>query len=324
MTQASITPSAEIAAMLCGTMTDSEILSFFQRYENEEITPEALASAAKAMRAVCIPVTLSPEAIDMCGTGGSGKKTINTSTLSAFIAAAAGAKVAKHGNRSASGNCGSFDLLEGIGAKIDLTVEEEKRIFDELGIVFLFARTHHPAMKHVSSARKLYGKPTIFNLLGPLVNPAEVRHQMIGTPDTKRAKLLADALRLLDTRSSLVVTGRDGLDEVTICDSTDMFHTPEGKRETFSPEDLGLVRENSDSITGGTKDENITIFNAIADGKGTRAQRNLVLINTAFALTLTKLVPNVQEGWKLAADTLDSGNVRTLITDYILLTNKTS
>lgn len=316
-----VEPSADIASMLSGSMPEHDIVNCFRSMEHVRMTPAILADAAKAVRRVCLPVELHPDAIDTCGTGGSGKKTINTSTLSAFIVAAAGGKVAKHGNRSASGNCGCFDLLEGIGAKIDLTVDDEKRIFDHLGIVFLFARTHHPALKHVAAARTIFGKPTVFNLVGPLANPAHVTHQMIGTPDRKRAELMAGALHMLGTESSLVVTGSDGLDEVTVCGTTEILRVPGNVHSTFSPQELGIGIEEEASIAGGTVAQNLAIFRSLATGEGSPAHRNLVLLNAAFALTLTDLAGNVHEGFALAKETLDSGRVSTLIDQYVHLTH---
>ncbi len=319
-----VTPSADITAMLSGTMPEAAVMRFFEENEKNKITPEELAGAVKAVQNICTKIDLPTNVIDTCGTGGSGMKTINTSTLTAFIVAAAGGQVAKHGNRSASGNCGSFDLLERLGAKIDLTVDEEQRIFDRLGIVLLFARTHHPAMRHVAAARKSFGKPTIFNLIGPLANPAGVRHQMIGTPTAEKAMLIAKTLTLLGKESSLVVRGKDGLDEVTVCDTTEIFAVPTGTHSLFSPTEIDIALEAPQAIVGGTTEENTKIFRALASGEGTTAHQSLVLLNAAFALTLTPLAKTVAEGFALARETLASGKVKTLIEDYIRLTHEPS
>ena len=166
----------------------------FQQLVRRPITAEALGDAGRAMRKRMTPVSLSAEAIDTCGTGGSGKKTFNTSTLTAFLLAAAGGKVAKHGNRSASGNCGTCDLLERLGARLDLGPNEERRIFDALGIVCLYCTRHHPGLGLLAPLRKAHGQKTLFNYLGPLCNPANVKRQLIGTGDPRAAELLAECL----------------------------------------------------------------------------------------------------------------------------------
>lgn len=313
--------SALIPKMLQGSLPEAEIIHAFEVADGQEITAEDVAVSASAMHEVMVKTELPGDLIDTCGTGGSGKKTINTSTIVALIVATAGGKVAKHGNRSASGNCGCFDVLEALGAKIDLTVEEEQRIFGELGIVFLFARSHHPAMKHVAGARKTFGKPTIFNLLGPLSNPAGAKRQMIGVPNSARAELIAAALNILGTESSVIVTGKDGLDEVTLCDTTEIRRVPGGGMERLSPTDVGMDTEDPSAIEGGDTASNVAIVRSLLTGQGSRSHRNLVLLNAAVALTLTSLAKDIQEGVHLARETLDSGKVATLLENYIHATH---
>lgn len=278
------------------------------------ITTESLGGGVKALKEKMIRVILSSDAIDTCGTGGSGLKTINTSTVMAFIVAAAGGKVAKHGNRSASGNCGCFDLLEELGVRIDLKPEEERRMFEELGIAFLFAPLHHPALRHVAPLRKEYGKKTLFNLLGPLCNPAGVKHQLLGTGNKEHGKIIAEALRALGQYGSMVVTGHDGLDEVTVTTETTIRTVKEKGIETtiFS---LSHAHPPED-IVGGTPMENAQIFLEIAKGKGGDAHRNLVLANAAHALLLTNLARSFSDALALAAETLASGKVHNLFIRY--------
>ncbi len=319
------TPTAELETMveqmLTGAMSDEEIIKVFQSFPSESLTAEQLASAARAMRRAMVGVRLDGDPLDTCGTGGSGKKTINTSTIVAFIVAAAGGKVAKHGNRSASGNCGCFDVLEALGARIDLTPEEERAVYDELGIVFLFARSHHPALKNVAAARKLFSKKTFFNLLGPLCNPASANRQMIGTGNLRDAELLRDALQLLGTDRSLIVTGMDGLDEVSVCAPTVLYSLPDDQTSKFVPADLSLPVYASGEIDGGSVDQNVQIVRELAQGRGAPAHRDLVLANAAHALLLTPLVDDLHSALILARETLESGAVAKLIDQYVLLTN---
>jgi len=271
-----------------------------------------------------VPVSLSPDAIDTCGTGGSGKKTINTSTLAAFIVAAMGGKVAKHGNRSASGNCGSFDLLEHLGARINLSPKEEKDVFDELGIVFLLAPLHHPAMRFVAPLRKAYGKKTLFNYLGPLSNPAGVKRQLIGNGNHEAALLFVQSLQQDGgDKYALIVTGDDGLDEVTVTAPTTV-RTVQGdviSETRFSPEQLSLPFYAEKDIGGGAAAENAAIFLDLAKGQGDDAKKTLVLVNAAHALLLTDRFPSLPEAYATAKEILASGKVLALIERYCRLTN---
>lgn len=303
--------------MLSGEMQEDEIVHAFEELTLDTITVDHLVGAAQAMRAAMVPVALSGSPIDTCGTGGSGLKTINTSTLVAFIVAAAGGQVAKHGNRSASGNCGCFDLLEALGAVIELTPEQEQEIYNELGIVFLFAKTHHPAMRFVGPARKAFGQKTIFNLLGPLANPAGVQRQMIGTGNHNHAELMIAALEALGAEDALVVTGEDGLDEISICAETSIRSLHEDQAHIFSPEYFSISLCNSAEITGGTAEENTNLFRAIASGSDESAHTHLVLVNAAYALLLTDLVDELQDAYQLARQTLASGAVAKLIGQYV-------
>ncbi|MEI8229550.1 MAG: anthranilate phosphoribosyltransferase [Candidatus Peregrinibacteria bacterium] len=288
----------------------------FQKLVQLPMTPDVLADGVLALRKRMVPVSLGTEAIDTCGTGGSGKRTINTSTLTAFLVAAAGGKVAKHGNRSASGNCGCFDLLKHLGVNIMLSPEAERRLFDELGIVFLFAPLHHPALRFVALLRKRYGKKTIFNFLGPLCNPAGATHQLLGTGKAEDATMLAESLKILGIGRGIVVSGLDGLDEVSVCAPTVIRNTETGKEEFFLPSDLGLPIAQPSAIEGGSAEENAKIFAAVAKGEGTEAQRNLVLVNASHALLLAGAALSLRSAFFLARKTLDSGAVHALFLRY--------
>jgi len=320
----SITSTYDLITLLISeTIDDQERSAAFQELVSRPMTPQALSDGRRAMRERMVPVSLSPDTIDTCGTGGSGKKTINTSTLAAFIVAVAGGKVAKHGNRSASGNCGSFDLLEHLGARINLSPKEEKQVFDELGIVFLFAPLHHPAMKFVGPLRKAYGKKTLFNYLGPLSNPAGVKRQLIGNGNHEAAMLFVQSLQQDGDRHALIVTGDDGLDEVTVTAPT-TIRTVRGDAilETrFSPGQLSLPLYAEKDIEGGTAAENAAIFLDLAKGQGDDARKALILVNAAHALLLTNRFPSLAEAYATTKEILASGKVLALIERYCRLTN---
>ncbi|NOS67238.1 MAG: anthranilate phosphoribosyltransferase [Candidatus Peribacteraceae bacterium] len=317
---------SHISQLMTENIDENEREKLFQEIISSPITPTLLAEAVRVLREKMITVDLGYDAIDTCGTGGSGKKTINTSTLSAFIVAACGGKVAKHGNRSASGNCGSFDLLETLGVNIALTPEQEQKIFDELGIVFLFAPLHHPALKHVAPLRKRHGKKTLFNLVGPLCNPARVTKQIIGTGNAADADLMAGALHALGSFGSMIVTGQDGLDEVTMTAATTIRTvTPDGVlTSTFTPSDLRLPFSNSEGLEGGTPQQNAEIFLSLAQGKGHESHRNLVLVNAAHTILMAGISQSIDEAFALAKDALFSGRVHDLIINYRDLTHRIS
>lgn len=308
-----------VSGLLSEGISDKKREVLFNELVSRPITEDLLTEGAHALRAHMIPVHLhSNEAIDTCGTGGSGKQTINTSTLTAFIVAAAGGKVAKHGNRSSSGNCGCFDLLEKLGVRIDLTPTQEKEVFNELGIVFLFAPAHHPALRFVAPLRKQFGKKTVFNLIGPLCNPAGVTAQLIGNGSEEQAGLLASAIQKLGTKQSLVVTGHDGLDEVTLTTKTTVRKvTSDGvSLQEFNPLDFDMKLVNDEAITGGSHDENMRIFLNIAQGDGSEAMQNLAIVNAAHALLLTPLASTIDEALGLARSTLESGAVFDVFNRY--------
>jgi len=316
-----------ITELISGTLSEKKLSDNFRKLIALPLSSDLLVQAVSALRERMIPVDLSPEVVDTCGTGGSGKRTINTSTLTAFVVAASGGKVAKHGNRSAGGNCGCFDLLEKLGVNIKLTLDAERKLFEELGIVFLFAPLHHPALKSVAPIRKSFGKKTIFNLLGPLLNPAGARRQLIGTGNAFDAKLLSDALGLLGTGHSFVVSGMDGLDEVSVCapsiiheivgTGSDIPSPQPGRRvpvyldfiSHFIPSDFGLPLARPQEIEGGSAEENAEIFLEIAQGRGRAAHRNLVLVNAAHALLLARAGSSLKDCFLQARETLASGKV---------------
>lgn len=298
-------------SILSGTLSETALRTAFLDLVSQPITPELMRECVQILRGKMIPAIISAEAIDTCGTGGSGLKTINTSTLTAFIVAAAGGKVAKHGNRSASGNCGCFDLLEYLGVRISLTAEEESRIFEKLGIVFLFAPNHHPALRFVGPLRKEYGKKTIFNLIGPLCNPAGVKKQMIGTGNKEQAEIIANSLLQLGSYGSMVVSGEDGLDEISITAPSNVYiiRTHGIDHTIFHPDTIGINITAPEKIEGGSVEENASIFRELASGKGKIEHQHLVIANAAHALYLSGLVKSIGEGAELARTLLQTGKV---------------
>lgn len=307
-----------IKTLLSEQCSDAEREAIFNDLVQRPISADLLADGVRALRENMIATTLSSDAMDTAGTGGSGLITINTSTLTAFIVAAAGGKVAKHGNRSASGNCGCFDLLEGLGVNIDLNPDQERRIFENLGITFLFARLHHPALRFIAPLRKKYGKKTLFNLIGPLCNPARVQRQMIGTGGEADARIIAETLQRLGSFGSIVVTGHDGLDEVTSTTTTTVRRVNEDQivTEVFSPESLSVSYALPSQIVGGDSKHNATLFLDLAQGKGTSAMQNLILLNAAHALLLTSLATSISDAYSIAKTTLGSGTAYDLFLSY--------
>ncbi|MEN6452476.1 MAG: anthranilate phosphoribosyltransferase [Thermoguttaceae bacterium] len=315
-----------VLLLMSAEVDESRRAAAFQELIEQPVTADCLAEAARALRDRMTPVELSAEAIDTCGTGGSGKRTFNTSTLSAFVIAAAGGRVAKHGNRSASGNCGGCDLLERLGAAIDLGPDQERRIFDSLGIVFLHAARHHAALRRVAPLRKAHGKRTVFNYLGPLCNPANVRTQLMGAGNSEASGLLADCLRRDPTKRAVVATGDDGLDEVTVVTATTIRSIEAGRvtEARFSPESLGLPLFSHRAIEGGTADENAATFLSLAAGRADDAKKTLVLVNAAHGLQLAGVAPSLSDAYGLASETLASGRVLDLLNRYCRLSNELS
>lgn len=247
-------------------------------------------------------------AIDTCGTGGDCAHTFNISTTVSFIAAAAGVKVFKHGGRSVSSSCGSADVLEALGVNIHLDVEEVKKCVERLNIGFMFAPDFNPAMKHAQGARKELGVRTIFNILGPLINPGKVKGQVLGVFDEGMTETLAEVLRNLGTERAVVVHGMDGLDEITITDRTKISELKEGKIHTYfiEPEQFGLKRAVLEDLVGGNAEENAEILKNILRGDQ-GAKRDVVLLNAGASIYIGNKAESIEEGIKIATEIIDSG-----------------
>ena len=257
------------------------------------------------------PHSVSGNVIDTCGTGGDGASTFNISTAVSFVAAAAGLSVAKHGNRSASSRVGSADVLEALGINLNAPAEKVRAALEEVGVTFLFAPGWHPALKSVAQLRRTLKIRTVFNLIGPLVNPLRPTGQVVGVSDPKLVEIIAHSLQLLGTPKAIVLHGREKLDEAGLGDLTDLAVLTEGevKLTTINPEELGLTSAPTTALKGGDVEENCEILRNVLQGKGTQAQQDVVALNTAMALQVGEAIPlgNYNEGVKKAKDILQSG-----------------
>ena len=300
--------AAVMTEIMQGEATPAQLGAFLTALRLKGETVEEITGFATIMRAKAITVTATEPVLDIVGTGGDNANTFNISTTAAFVAAGAGLKVAKHNNRAMSSRCGSADVLEALGIKIDLNAEQVQRCLQEVGIGFMFAPAFHPAMKHAAGPRREIGIRTVFNILGPLTNPAKAQAQVMGVADGAMADKLALVLQSLGCRHALVVHGEDGLDEITITTRTQVYEVKDGslKSYTVSPEDFGFSRASLDSLKGGTAAENAALLrNALSEAKG--PQKDIVLMNAAAALVAGDKVDTLQKGVTLAAEVVDSG-----------------
>ncbi len=280
---------AAFDAILAGAWTPVQVGAFAVALRMQGESAETIVSAAEAMRAAMTPVEHGlPVVVDTCGTGGDGAHTLNLSSAAAVIVAACGLVVAKHGNRSISSRCGSADVVEALGIPVDVPVDRQHEVLLEAGITFLFAPAHHPALRHAAQARRELGTRTIFNALGPLVNPARATHQLVGVYEEALRPVAARALGRLGSRRAWVVRGEDGLDEVSPCAPTrvsELGEDGEVRERVVTPEDFGIERGHVSVIAGGDAPGNAEALLAILQG-ARHAARNAVLLNAAAALVV--------------------------------------
>jgi anthranilate phosphoribosyltransferase len=297
--------------ILNGDATTPQISAFLMGLRTKGETAEELLGFARAMRQKSAAVDAGPSSeplLDTCGTGGDGGATFNISTVAAFVVAGAGVRVAKHGNRSLSSQCGSADILEHLGVHVSLAPERAALAIREIGIGFLFAPLLHPAMKHAQPARAELKMRTVFNLLGPLTNPARATRQLIGAPSRQAAELMACALAGLEIERAFIVHGSDGLDEVTTTGPTVVFEITGAEVRSFewSPADFGISPANIEALRGGDRACNAAIATAVLQGQP-GAQRDIVLLNSAAALLVAGAAADPREAIELAAESIDSG-----------------
>jgi anthranilate phosphoribosyltransferase len=293
---------------MTGEVTPAQLGAFVTALRLKGETVDEIAGLARTMRAKAVPVTIAEPVVDTCGTGGDGSATFNISTAAAFVAAGGGLKVAKHGNRAMSSQCGSADVLEALGVRIDLDADQVRICLQEVGIGFMFAPVFHPAMKYAAAPRRELGIRTVFNILGPLTNPAGASAQVLGVADETLVEKLALVLQSLGCRHAMVVHGEDGLDEITPAGKTSACELKDGgiSSLTFGPEDLGLPRANPDSLRGGTIEENAAMLREVLAGAPGH-QRDAVLMNAAAALVVGDRAPSLEQGVSLAGEVIDSG-----------------
>jgi anthranilate phosphoribosyltransferase len=298
-----------MTVLLQGHSDESQIAAFLVALKMKGETADELAGFAQAMREHMIAVEAGQGLVDTSGTGGDQSGTFNISTVAAIVMAGAGAKVAKHGNRSLATQSGSADVLEALGVRIALTPEEAGTAIREIGLGFLFAPNLHPAMRHAQPVRRTLKMRTVFNLIGPLANPARAQAQVIGAPSPEAARLMAEALHKLGTHRSFVVHGHDGLDEISITGPTEVFEvTVRGvEKHTWSPSDFGLDPAGKADLIGGDAAQNAQIAREILAGRR-GPKREIVLANAAAGLLAAGLVSELEEGMTSAAKAIDRGS----------------
>jgi len=295
-----------------GNATPAQIASFITGLRFKGETVEEITGCVRVMREKVIRINTGHKiVVDTCGTGGDRKQefsTFNISTVSAFVVAGAGLAVAKHGNRSVSSHCGSADLLEEAGVKIDISPQKMEECINEIGIGFLFAPLLHPAMKFALQPRREIGIRTIFNILGPLTNPAGASHQMLGVCDSTIMEKVARVLMNVGAEHALVVYGEDGLDEISITKPTRIVEVRKGKIHSYTirPEDFGFKRRELSEISGGDRKKNVKIMYDILKGKGGGC-RDIVLLNAAGAIVAGDMAENLKDGIAIAKESIDSG-----------------
>lgn len=295
-------------AMMSGAQSDASIAAFLTALAVRGATVEEILGAACAMRRTMRTIQAPEGAIDLCGTGGDGHGTLNVSTATSFVVAGCGVPVAKHGNRNMSSRCGAADVLEALGIRIDISPQAAENCLNETGLCFLYAPNFHPAMRHVSSVRRALGFRTVFNILGPICNPAQIKRQLLGVFSSRWVHPLASVLRGLGTEKAWVVHGADGLDELTTTDITTVCALGGGTLKEFAvdPEEAGLPLARLEALKGGSADENATAIRGLLNG-GRGAFRDITLLNAGAALVIADKAPDLRTGIAKAAQAIDSG-----------------
>ena len=312
---------AAFGAMLDGAPSDEEIAAFLVALSDRGETAAEIAGAARAMRARLIPINAPGNAIDVCGTGGDGHHTLNVSTAVALVVAACGVPVAKHGNRAASSKAGAADTLEALGLDLDRAMETAEETLADLGICFLFAGKHHPAMARIMPIRRAIGRRTIFNLMGPLANPARVKRQLVGIARPAYVPIYAEALARLGTEHSFVVSGDEGLDELSLAGGNEVAEIEGGavRMKRVYPEEANLSTATVEAIRGGDPQHNAAALRGLLQGEH-GAYRDAVLFNAAGALLVAGEVESWTEGAEEAAEAIDKGLANALLECWIAST----
>jgi len=330
--------AAAMDEIMTGAATAAQIGAFITALRLKGETVDEITGAARTMRAKATKININNHAVnidrdeiniedetilDIVGTGGDGTRTFNVSTTTAFVAAGGGIKVAKHGNRAVSSLCGSADVLESLNVNLDLTSTDVENCISQIGIGFLYAPLFHGAMKYAAGPRREIGIRSIFNLLGPVTNPAGASAQVLGVYEAGLTDTIALVLKRLGTREAFVVCGEGTYDEISICGPTQVSHLKDGEVRTFqmTPEEYGLKRADCEDIVGGNAAENAKITRSILEGeKGPR--RDMVLLNASAAFVASGICGNISEGLQVAADAIDSGKARQKLDDLIDFTRQ--
>jgi anthranilate phosphoribosyltransferase len=310
--------------ILSGEMSVEEVAEVLLFFRNKGETVAETVGFAEAMRELSLPIHVDQAEtplIDTCGTGGDGADTFNISTAAAFVVAGAGLCVAKHGNRKVSSRCGSCDVLEQMGVRVDLSPEQVAACIQDVGIGFLYAPSFHPSMKSAREARALLKGRTAFNLLGPLTNPVRARFQVIGAFSVRAAEMLANASARLGIERAFVVTGGDGLDEITTTTHTTIFQVEGGKvqKGRWLPSDFGLAQSDPEELKGGDAETNAAIIRSVFDGE-TGPARDVVLANAAAALIVGQRASELKAAVAIAAESIDNGEARRKLDELIRFT----
>jgi anthranilate phosphoribosyltransferase len=307
-----------------GQATDAQIAAFITAFRLKGETVDEITGCTRAMREKATKINTSSEnVVDTCGTGGDGKHTFNISTAAAIVSAAAGAVVAKHGNRSVSSKCGSADVLKELGVNIEIDKEKVEQCIDEIGIGFLFAPLMHKAMKYAIGPRREVGIRTVFNILGPLTNPAGARAQLLGVYDGALTEIMAGVLKNLGSKHVFIVHGEDGLDEISISSATKVSELKDGEIKTYKiqPEDYDIPLADLESILGGGPEENARIIREIFDG-APGPRRDIVVLNSAAVITAADITGSLEDGMTLAAQIIDNGKAKEKLQQLIDFTQK--
>jgi anthranilate phosphoribosyltransferase len=310
-------------AIFTGRLSEEEIIAYLSATADRKPTVDELVGAVTSMRQHMHSITVPAQAIDLCGTGGDGLGTLNISTAVSFVVAACGVPVAKHGNRSASSRSGAADVLEALGINIGLEPASAGAVLNQAGLTFLFAQTHHPAMKYAGNARKQIGRRTIFNLLGPLANPGRVTRQLVGVFSADWLVPYAEALKALGSERAWIVHGRDGLDELSISGPTQIAILDQGAVTTgeVAPEEAGLKRWPLAEITGGNAAHNAAALRRLLEGEASGAYHQIVLLNAAAALIVAGKAQNLRQGAEMAAEALRSGRAHAVFNKLLIASN---
>lgn len=308
--------------IMSGKASQIQISAYLTALAVKGETIEEITGSARGMRSHAVSLKSDKDVLEIVGTGGDKSNSFNISTTSALVVSAAGVPVAKHGNRAASSKCGAADVLEALGVNISITPEQSKKLLDEIGICFMFAQKYHTAMKYVAPVRKELGIRTIFNILGPLTNPAGANMQLLGVYDESLLEPMAHVLSNLGVKNAMVVYGQDGLDEISLSAPTSVCEVRGGEFTTYEmfPEEYGLNRCSKDELVGGTPQENAEITKRILQGEKS-AKRDAVVLNSAAALHIANADLSIQQAVKTAQGTIDSGKALAQLERFIDISN---